>query len=131
MEKRRASLISLGLAAVGLAFAGSPSRAGIVITTRGQRISGRIVSADENQIKIRTDKGPIVTVNREEIVSISKEKPADTFAKKWKKLADEDVKGFLALAAWAKENKLDAQAAECWEKVLKTDTENADAREAL
>ncbi len=121
----------LALLVVGLVLAATPVRADIIVTTSGGRIVGKIVKETETEIQVKTDKGPIITLNRDEIDSITKEKPEDTFARMQKGVKGDDVKGLMALAQWARDNKLPKEAAETLERVIKYEPDHAEARVQL
>src|SRR5581483_9426144 len=110
----------LSLAAVVAALVlATPVRADVIVTTSGGRIEGKIIEEKDNEIKIRTEKGPIITISRDEIDSITKEKVEDTFARRAKAVKGDDVKGLMELARWAKDAKLAKQADETYERVIK------------
>src|SRR4051812_9347892 len=96
-----------------------PARADIIVTTSGGRIVGKIIEEKDSEVRIRTEKGSIVTIPRDEIDSITREKLEDIFARRQKTVKEDDAKGQLALGNYAFELGLPKQAAECWEKVLK------------
>src|ERR1022692_3457129 len=82
----------LALVLGALLLAAPAVRADIVTTTTGGRIVGRIIEEKETEIRIRTEKGPILTIPRDEIESIQREKLEDVFARRLKKLEKDDVK---------------------------------------
>src|SRR5580704_17305499 len=117
-------LLALALGAAVL-FA-APVHADVMVTTSGGRVTGKILEEKDTEVKIKTEKGTVVTIPRDEIDTITREKPEDAFARRLKGLKSDDVKGLLDLANWAKENKIPAQAAEAWERVIKVDPEQFD-----
>lgn len=119
------------LLAVCALLLGTPVRADIIVTTSGGTIVGKIIEEKENEVRIKTDKGPIITLSRDEIDTITKEKPEDTFARKWKAVRGDDVKGYMELAQWAKDQKLEKQATDCYEKVIKLEPDHPEAHIAL
>lgn len=117
--------------ALALVLAVAPARADVVTLTSGGRVTGKIIEDSETQVRIKTDKGPILTIPRDEVDSITREKPEDTYARRAKGVKDDDVKGLLALAQVAKDLGLASRAEENWEKVLKVEPKNVDALVAL
>lgn len=127
MREHSSSLLSLVLA---LALA-APALADVVVTTSGGRITGKVIHEDDACVKVKTDKGVVVTIRRDEVESVSKERPEDVFARKLAKIAADDAKGFLKLAEWCESERLPAQARECWERAIKADPDEETARAAL
>src|SRR2546423_9773068 len=109
----------------------SPVRADVIVTTAGGRIEGKIIEEKENEIRIKPEKGHVITLSRDEIDSITKEKPEDAFARRSKAVKGDDVKGLMELAQWAKDNRLPKQSEETYERVLKLEPNHGDARAAL
>ncbi len=109
----------------------APLRADIIITTSGGRLVGKIIEEKENEVRIRTERGPIVTVSREEIDSITREKPEDAYTRRLKGLKPDDTKGLLDLAQWAHDQKLAKETQDAYERVLRFDPENVDAHLGL
>src|SRR3712207_2144345 len=64
-----------------------PALADTVKTTSGGRITSKIVYEGDDAVKIKTDKGAVVSIPRDEVESIVKESLDDVFAKKLAKLA--------------------------------------------
>jgi uncharacterized protein YkwD len=108
-----------------------PARADIIITTAGGKIVGKIIEEKDAEIRVRTEKGSVITIPREEIDSITREKLEDVFARRARAVKEDDAKGQLLLGNYARDLGLPKQATECWEKVLKLEPDNIDAHQAL
>jgi uncharacterized protein YkwD len=120
-----------GLVLLALLSIVAPARADEVTLTTGGKVTGKVLEETDDHVRVRTEKGLIITLRREEVDSISREKPEDAFARRAKGVHDDDAKALLELARAAKDLGLADKEAACLEKVLKLDPQNVDARIGL
>ncbi len=106
--------------------------ADIIIMENGRTIEGTIISKDRDSIKIKTDSGITMTIQKDTIARIVTRKSLlKTYTKKLKKLSADDVDGHYALAEWCKKNGLKDKYREELEKVLKLDPSLTRVKEEL
>lgn len=118
--------VALGLS-LGLAVL---ARADVVLTKDGRRLEGTIVSVTKAEVVIETRIGR-VTVARADVREIQRgNTPRQEFDARFE-AARGDVAGLLALATWAKEQKLDSEARKCFRRVVELEPANEAANLGL
>jgi len=123
-------LLTTGVAAAALLFATAAS-ADVIWTVEGGRIEGEILEEDRRQIKIRSDRGYVVTLARSDIERIERERPIDVFKARLDELDAGDVPALIDLAAWAQEHELPKAARHCYRLVLEVEPDHDVARAEL
>ncbi|MFW6163909.1 MAG: hypothetical protein ACODAJ_14150 [Planctomycetota bacterium] len=105
--------------------------ADVVRLRNGGELVGKIVESDDDSVTIRTPTSKM-TVPRARIESIERgEAPSDVYARRAAELADDDVKGHLALADYCAEHDLRKQAVAELRHVLSLRPDHASARARL
>lgn len=114
-----------------LCLAPGLSSADEIFTRSGGHLTGEVVSRDDKRVVVDIGIGrvelPASYVERIE----TGEAPFTAYKNRARALADDDAAGWLALARWAREQDLRAQADEAFERVVEIDPDNAAARAAL
>jgi predicted esterase len=107
-----------------------PAFADIVTLKDGRKFDGRLISEDDNAVKIRTPQG-VKTFPRAQVENVRKQKSVyDTFDEKLAEAKD-DVKALIKVGQWAASNKLYPEAVKTYQKVLSIDPNNAAAKKAV
>jgi hypothetical protein len=118
-------------AVVLLLAASAPALADTLFLKNGTVLEGKLVSDAGGVYEIRTRFGvqkiPAARVERVE----RGPSPEEAFEDRWKKLAEGDKDGALALWRFAREKKLRQEEARAAERVLQVDPDNQEVHEAL
>jgi len=132
MARSRSGCSSLARAACLACFAFIAAAPGDVVRLRtGEAIQGQVISRTDEKVIIATASG-LRTVRAADVQSIEAEKdPRADFARRASALGPRDAKGWYELGTWAREQRLDAEAAQCFERVIRIDPDHAGARAAL
>jgi hypothetical protein len=97
----------------------------------GGRITGEIVEQRPDAVVIEVGPGRVtLPASRIERI-VSSTSPLAAYRKRASQLLDDDVRGWLRLGFWARDQGLNTQAREAFQHVLSLDPESAAAQEAL
>jgi hypothetical protein len=117
--------------ALGLALWPGVAAADEIFIRGGGRLTGEVIERGPDSILVDIGTGqiglPASSVDR----IVPGATPGGLYRQRAASLAPDDLEGWLALAAWARTQGLEAQARAAWENVLLADPGNVAARRAL
>lgn len=117
--------------AVTAALAPGVARADVVVLKGGGRIEGEIVEQRADSVVIDVSAGRVTLPRtRVERLVVGRSALAE-FRARAARLASGDVAGWLALAAWARENDIETQSRSAYDHVLAVDPGNTAAHRAV
>jgi len=106
-------------------------RADVVTLRTGQQVEGK-ATVEGERIRVRIGEDREVFLRKGDVQSIeSGPAPFEIYRERWEEIPAGDAKGFLALAKWAAERGLTAEAGAAYRKVLEIEPDQADARKEL
>ncbi|TET32212.1 MAG: hypothetical protein E3J72_20200 [Planctomycetota bacterium] len=107
------------------------AQADVIHMYDGRKITGRIVSQDDETVVVRARHGEI-TLDRDDIERIEKGKlPEEVYEEKAGALDKGDAQGHYELGLWCKENRLRPEAKKEFKKVIAADPDHKGARKEL
>jgi hypothetical protein len=123
--------VKQGIMMIMLVVATAPALADEITLRGGARISGEIVSMNDDEVSIDIG-GGIITARRESIESLERGPSAlTTYRERAAGIPEGDAEAWRELATWARTHSLGSQSREAYRKVLAILPDDAEANRAL
>lgn len=114
-----------------IVFAGAAASADQVLLLGGGVVRGEVVERRADAIVLEVGPGRMTLPMSRVLRVVDSDSALQAYRDRAGRLRDDDLEGWLALAAWARDNDLGTQARTAFEHVLALEPQNAAAHEAL